>query len=84
MVISDKNQASREAGRKPSFKEAALVVAEHVVLTDGDADDEDDTVMPGNSRLAARILAGRQSLAPSRQKARTRHHQRDVTGPAFE
>ncbi len=36
-----------------------------------DDEDEDDTVLPGNSRLAARVLAGRQSLAPSR--ARVRH-----------
>ena len=31
-----------------------------------DEDDDDNTVLPGNSRLAARVLAGRQSLAPSR------------------
>ena len=33
-----------------------------------DDEDEDDTVLPGNSRLAARVLAGRQSLAPSRAR----------------
>ena len=50
-----------EAG---SFQAVVPAAAGRMVLMDGDADDEDDTVMPGNSRLAARVMAGRQSLAP--------------------
>ena len=54
-----------DGGGCPGKDSAAKALAGHAEDSGGDEDD-DDTVLPGNSRLAARVLAGRQSLAPSR------------------
>ena len=60
------NGVSRPAGTSAAVTEQSLVRA-----ASGEDDDDDDvTVMPGNSRLVARVLAGRQSLAPPRPQAR--------------
>ena len=57
----------------PGKHSAVKLPSRHSETCDED-EDEDDTVLPGNSRLAARVLAGRQSLAPSRAQVRRFPH----------
>ena len=62
VTAGHRDGASCPADKSAFAAQQLSVDAEH----GEDDDDDEDTVMPGNSRLMARVLAGRQSLAPPR------------------
>ena len=67
-TASAANTAQQASSIAISSKHSAMDVPSREAESREDDEDEDDTVLPGNSRLAARVMAGRQSLAPSRAR----------------